>query len=203
MHVVRTPKSPEPDERTSDDLGALVEAVLAGNREAAHQLFDAVAPIFLRAARSTLGAHHPEVEDFVQDASLRFFRSLEGFRGEAKVRRYAYRIGCNVAADWIRAATTQKRARIDVEYSDDARSRDNPAQALHRRRLGALLIDTLSQDQLRCFLLWNVVGCSVTEIADETSTPVNTVRSRLRLAREAIRRKLKDDPTLLRQWEGT
>ncbi|MEM9188731.1 MAG: RNA polymerase sigma factor [Myxococcota bacterium] len=203
MHLVRPSSLPSPPEPREDELGELVEATLKGDRGAARELFDAVAPIFLRAARSTLGAKHPEVEDFVQDASLRFFRSLEGFRGESRIRRYAYRIGCNVAVDWIRTTTSKKRARIDVEIPEHLSSNDNPAAELHRQRIIELLADTLPKEQLRTFVLWSALGCSISEIADETGVPRNTVRSRLRLAKETLRRKLTSNPALFTRWENT
>jgi RNA polymerase sigma-70 factor (ECF subfamily) len=35
------------------------------------------------------------------------------------------------------------------------------------------------------------------EVADATGAPVNTVRSRLRLAKEALRRRIEEDPALI------
>jgi DNA-directed RNA polymerase specialized sigma24 family protein len=41
-----------------------------------------------------------------------------------------------------------------------------------------------------------VLGRSIEEIAQETDAPVNTVRSRLRLAKEALRLRIETDPSL-------
>lgn len=40
-----------------------------------------------------------QVEDLAQDVFLRLYRGLEGFRGEAKLTTYLYRITLNVAQD--------------------------------------------------------------------------------------------------------
>ncbi len=41
----------------------------------------------------------------------------------------------------------------------------------------------------------------VQEVADATGVPVNTVRSRMRLAKEALRRRIEADPDLLEMLE--
>jgi DNA-directed RNA polymerase specialized sigma24 family protein len=41
-----------------------------------------------------------------------------------------------------------------------------------------------------------VMGFSLGEVADATGTPLNTVRSRIRLAKEALRRRIEGDASL-------
>ena len=196
MAAERVPESPpEPD------LQALVAATLDGDQSAARALFHAVGPVFIRAARRTLGREHPEFDDFVQEASLRFFTSLPAFRGDSHVRRYAYRITVHVAADWIRRKSALKRERVSGPVPEDAASPAEAEDVLRRRRLGALLAAHLSPVQLETFLYRTVLGCSLAEVAETTGAPTNTVRSRLRLAREALQRAFDADPSLKKLLE--
>ncbi|MEM9189332.1 MAG: RNA polymerase sigma factor [Myxococcota bacterium] len=183
------------------DLSALVAASLEGDRTAARALFVALGPIFLRAARSTLGPTHPDVDDFVQEAALKFFSSLPAFRGESRVERYAGRIAAHLAADWIRRKRALKRDRVGGEIPEHVPSLDDPTDHVRRHRLGELLHHCLSPAQLDTFLFRNVLGCTLDEVGAMTGVPTNTVRSRLRLAREAIQRELKKNPELIHLLE--
>lgn len=44
-----------------------------------------------------------------------------------------------------------------------------------------------------------MLGYSLDEIAEASGTPLNTIRSRLRLAKQALRRKIEADPSLLEE----
>ena len=46
-----------------------------------------------------------------------------------------------------------------------------------------------------------VLGCSLPEVAQATGVPVNTVRSRIRLAREHIKARIESDPRLAALFE--
>ncbi|MEM9192181.1 MAG: sigma-70 family RNA polymerase sigma factor [Myxococcota bacterium] len=184
-----------------DDLSDLVERTVMGDEPAARRLFNAVSPIFARAGLRTVGANGPELEDFMQDASLRFFRSLDAFRAESHVRRYAYKIAMHVATDWIRDRRAKKRTGIKTEFRDDIRAPGNPEAELHRRRIGELLSSTLRGPQLEAFVLRNILGCSIAEIAELAGIPEETVRSRIRLAKNTLRRKLDRDPSWLARLE--
>ena len=52
------------------------------------------------------------------------------------------------------------------------------------------VIDELSSVQAEAVLMRMVLGCSVEEIAAATHVPVNTTKSRLRLAKDYLRRRL-------------
>ncbi|MEM9193137.1 MAG: sigma-70 family RNA polymerase sigma factor [Myxococcota bacterium] len=191
---IATKQRPRRDDE--DALAALVEAAARGDRRAARSLFDAVVPIFARMGRGILGPKDPELDDFVQDASLRFFRGLHTFRGESRVRWFAFRVAKHTATDWIRGRHTLKRSRTREELPDDARGDDDPGQALRRRRIGQLLIDVLPEHQLQAFLLRSVMGFTIEEISEETAVPINTVRSRLRRAKRTLRERLLRDEEL-------
>jgi RNA polymerase sigma-70 factor (ECF subfamily) len=58
------------------------------------------------------------------------------------------------------------------------------------------LLDELPPVQADTFALRIALGYSMQEVADATGAPINTVRSRVRLAKEALRRRIEEDPTL-------
>ena len=46
-----------------------------------------------------------------------------------------------------------------------------------------------------------VMGFSLAEVAEATGAPINTVRSRVRLSKEALRRRIEEDPALAETLE--
>ena len=68
--------------------------------------------------------------------------------------------------------------------------------ASRRQALLQELIDELPEPQAETLALRVVVGLSLKETAAATGAPVNTVRSRMRLAREALRTRIEQQPAL-------
>jgi len=63
-----------------------------------------------------------------------------------------------------------------------------------------LLID-LPEAQADALALRVMLGWSLEDVAQATGAPLNTVRSRVRLAKEALRRRIEADPSLADQLE--
>ena len=84
--------------RTDEEL---VERAQAGDLESFNQLVSRwERPIYALAYR-TLGREE-DARDVVQEAFLRAYRGLKGFKGQAKFSSWLYRITLNLCRDWIR-----------------------------------------------------------------------------------------------------
>ena len=179
-----------------------LEAARAGDPKAIRQIVESLMPDAFRVAVSILGGHHPDLDDAVQVGTLTVIRQLGAFRGEGGFRSFAMRIVSRTAlalrrsdkravrlADKIRASENLEPGEETASYTTD------PVDGSLVRVLGELL-QTLPQEQAEALLLRVVLEYDLVEIAAETGAPVNTVRSRLRLAREALRRKIESDQHL-------
>jgi RNA polymerase sigma-70 factor (sigma-E family) len=128
-----------------------------------------------------------EAEDAVAEAYLRAWDRWNRVRDcdcpEAWVRRVAYRIAVSA---W-RKAVNRVRAhhRGLTEEHVDAISPDHVALVQALRRISA--------DQRRVIVLHHIVGLSVAEIAAETGTSANTVKTRLARGRRALADHLTSD----------
>jgi RNA polymerase sigma-70 factor (ECF subfamily) len=58
------------------------------------------------------------------------------------------------------------------------------------------LLEDLPEEQADVLALRVVLGLSLEEVAQATGAPLNTVRSRVRLAKEALRRRIESTPEL-------
>lgn len=189
----REPVAPPPEPAREDALESVAFQAARGNGAAIRQLFTALAPALLRAARGVLGPSHPELDDVVQMALLRTLKALPAFRGECKVSHFASRIGVRTAIDHARQLSAQRRA------EEESLTREDATQPMHasepgQRLLARLLLHELTDVQAETLVLRSVFGCTIAEVAQATGAPENTVRSRLRLAKAALRRRLDGDP---------
>jgi RNA polymerase sigma-70 factor (ECF subfamily) len=195
--------------RHPDELAALAGAAAEGDRSATHALLVALAPHLLRTVRSMLGRNDPDAEDVAQEAALVVLGALPGFRGECSVQRFATRTTVLVAMNARRKRAASKRggrqAVVATDLDELTAGSDGPdrrlAQARAAEAVRALLL-TLPAPQAEALALHCVGGCTLAEIAEATCSPFQTVKSRLRLARRALRLTLDGEPALLELLEA-
>lgn len=184
--------------KSSDQL--LVERVQQGDRSAFDILVvkyqHKVAKLVMRYVRD-----QAEALDVTQEAFLKAYRALPGFRGDSAFYTWLYRIAINTAKNHLVAA---KRRPLDYDLD-----LQNPDQyELHGRLSdsdtpeGALLseeiretvnqaIEGLPADLRTAIMLRELEGMTYEEIAVAMECPVGTVRSRIFRAREAIDKRLR------------
>jgi len=187
-----------------DELAGLARAAAAGDSSAIHALLIALAPHLIRGVRSVLGAGSADLDDVAQEATLVLLRALPGFRGESSVARFAHGTAVLVALNERRRLHAEKRGRDATEEPPDLdrfpSNHAGPEERLREveaaRAVRALLL-TLPAPQAEALALHCMAGCTLPEIAATTRVPVETVKSRLRLAKHALRRSLESQPHLL------
>ncbi len=163
---------------------------------ASEQLLIAVRPTLTRVVASVLGASHPDLDDAIQQSSLALLRAAPAFRGECHPAGYASRIALRVALRIRRKSRREwsRRATSESDISDDRYVEHDPAEANERRRLLRALLATLPVEQCEALTLRTVFDWSLDEVAGAMGVPSNTVRSRIRLAREALKRRIERSP---------
>jgi RNA polymerase sigma-70 factor (ECF subfamily) len=185
----------------ADRWRELARDAVVGDAVAMRRLLQAVGPCVLRLVRAVLGNGRVDVEDVAQESLVAFVRALGAFRGECTVLHYACRIAIRTAMAARRRSreADERLAELlrSVEPLDEAQAAcGEPAASARRRELVRSLLDELPEAQAETLALRVVLGCSLQEIADATGVPPNTVRSRIRLAKEALRKRIDDDPAL-------
>lgn len=188
------------------DLDELVARALARDRHATAALLQRLAPRVLAAVRSVLGRDASDVEDVAQESLVVFVGALSSFRGDCNIASFA----CGIA---IRTALRSRRKwlrrwRIDADRdarspASDAAAGDLDDELLRARRLASLrsLLGALPEPQAQAFAMRCLLGDSLPEIAAATGTGINTIRSRIRLAKEALAERMRADPTLVELFE--
>jgi RNA polymerase sigma-70 factor (ECF subfamily) len=198
---------------TDEDL---VARASAGDVESFNQLVSRwERPIFALAFR-TLGREE-DARDVSQEAFMRAYRGLPGFKGQAKFSSWLYRITLNLCRDWIRR---ERRAPLvavpeGVDPTDLADERASPLESVEdlvsRREMSAAVeraMADLPEEQRTAILLKEYHGLTFQEIADMLECPLSTVKTRLYQGLSVLRRRLErrqaEEASLRRaRWEST
>lgn len=200
LRLFRSNPDPSPKQRlVADPLLTLARAAKGGDPAAIRTLVVSVTPMLLRAARGVLGVGHPDVEDTAQEAALGLVRALGEYREDCGVVHYASRIAALTALAHRRKLRNRGdglHQELDAEAPSTCDSPAEALQAARRRSVLRDLCDELPAAQSEALILHCVLGMSVEEIARSADCPTNTVKSRLRLAKEAMRVRIDSDPML-------
>ncbi len=146
-----------------------------------------------------------DARDLVQEAFVKAYRNLKGFRREASFHTWLYRIAMNVTIDHLRKVRrvqiTEFDDRLDSgEAANDTWTADHlhrhPGRDLERQRLYQRIMQAmqkLTPQQRQVVLLREIEGLSYKEISDTMEIPEGTVMSRLFYARKKLQSLLKDE----------
>ncbi len=180
-------------------LTPLVLRAQQGEPDAVNQLVAELAPGVLRALAALLGRQHPELEDLAQDVLMAVIKALPDFRGESTLLHFAVRIAARKSV-LVRRRKRSVLGWLEGFWRGEHPLRQAPTSAHdelrgdRQRGLLRLLLSELPDAQAEALLLRVVCGHSIEEISTITQTPFNTVRSRLRLAKEALRQRIEAEP---------
>lgn len=186
----------------SDPLLPLVQRAAQGEREALARLLSLIAPSIVSAVRVVAG-DKVDVEDAAQEAMIAIVDSVSRFRGQSSFLHYARRIAVRTAFGLRRARQRRARlAEVEIEGApfDAAESAAESQNTTAERNecLGAFqrLLDELPEGQAESLTYRVLFEYPLPVIARELKVPVNTVRSRIRLARDHLRERILADPDL-------
>lgn len=180
---------------------ALVERAQGGDQKA----FDQLVSKYQRKLERLLSRYvrdAAEVEDVAQEAFIKAYRALPGFRGDSAFYTWLYRIGINTAKNYLvaqgrRAPTSTGFDAEEAEGFDDAallRDINTPESLLMTKQIGETVnaaMAALPEELRRAIMLREIDGLSYEEIAATMDCPIGTVRSRIFRAREAVADRLR------------
>jgi len=144
-----------------------------------------------RSARR-LGVPDSAVDDVVQEVFIVVHRQLASFEGRSSMKTWLFGILRNLVLrhrrSWARRGREEALEESEVD-AGEAGADEKLAESQARRVLHALLAG-LDDDKRAVFVLADLEQMSAPEIAEATGLKLNTVYSRLRLARAEMERAL-------------
>jgi RNA polymerase sigma-70 factor (ECF subfamily) len=161
----------------------LVDAFQAGDLSA----FDLLVERWERKIRGAiyriLGSDE-DARDLCQEVFLKAFRSLAGFKREARFSSWLYQIALNLCRDRMRRRKGKKMVSLDELGVDGPALAKDPSaleqvEALDLSRAVAAAVWTLPEDQREVIILKEYQGLTFLEIAQVLDLPMSTVKTRL------------------------
>lgn len=185
----------------SERLGdqELVARAQAGDRRA----FDLLVLKYQQKVAGLIGRYlrdPHEVQDVAQEAFIKAYRALGGFRGESAFYTWLYRIAINAAKNHL-ASRGRRPPRDDMEMEvaeqlesgGRLREMGTPENHLLTEEIAQTVqkaLNELPEDLRTAIVLRELEGLSYEEIAEAMDCPIGTVRSRIFRARDAIDKRL-------------
>lgn len=175
----------------------LIEQIKSGNVEAFEQLVTRYEiKVYTIAYRYT--GNYNDASDLAQEALIRVYRSIHGFRGDSSFLTWLYRVVTNVCKDELRRRAKEKNVSMDeMEESGKAagvspESKTPEETVLHREWQEEVqqILNSLSEEHRTVVIMRDIQGYSYEEIAFFLECSLGTVKSRLNRARTILKDRL-------------
>lgn len=194
--------SPSESHKIEDADAPIVAEARAGGRRAFEKLLLKYDRLLWSMARGFCD-NNEDASDVVQEAFLRAYRGLSGFRGRSKFKTWLIQILLNLCRSYRRKKAILRgfgflRAELEeqeISQIPDSHPGAHPEAHLERRRRGMLLkraLLSLPRKQREVFALKYIHQMKIREIAEALGLAEGTVKAHLFHATENLRRELHD-----------
>ncbi len=139
-----------------------------------------------------------EAEDVAQEVFIQVYQSVAGFRGEAKLSTWLYRISVTKALDAERKKKSKKRMAnlktwIGLGEKEEAIHFHHPGVELDNKERAAILFSAmqkLPENQRIAFILIKTEGLRYEDVAEIMNITIKAVEALMHRAKENLRKNL-------------
>ncbi|MEM9075380.1 MAG: sigma-70 family RNA polymerase sigma factor [Myxococcota bacterium] len=147
---------------------------------------------YVRRSLRRLGVREADVEDLCQDVFLLIYRSLDRYDPSRPIRPWLFAFAFRVASNYRRAMRNWKEEPAS-DPPEQAAAGDPESRVAQRQKTDRVLeaLASLSMEKRGILIMFDIDDFPAPEIASALDVPVNTVYSRVRQARQELKRSLK------------
>lgn len=167
---------------------SIVIQAAKGDTEAFEAIYRAISNFVYRVALRITN-NHDDAEDVTQDVFIKIYQNLNNFQFRSSFKTWAYRITVNAAINACKGTGRGFDRRDEdttVMNQDASAMTETDMDKKDTEKLIASLLKILNPDQRACIVLREIEGLNYQEISEVLSVNINTVRSRLKRARETL-----------------
>lgn len=135
------------------------------------------------------GSSH--LDDLVQEAFIKIWKGLSGFKEQSQLSTWIYRVSTNVALDALRSWSRRKE-NLDYDFDSLQDKRKTPDEEFSNRQIVQQGLATLSEEHRTVLVLSFIHELPMAEIAEIVGVSEGTVKSRLHYAKGAFGTFLKE-----------
>ncbi|HEY4016733.1 MAG TPA: RNA polymerase sigma factor [Polyangiaceae bacterium] len=199
-------ESPIPPPPALDDT-ELLSALRRGDPSAAASLHDRVRSVVDRTIRRLLGPRDVDCEDVAQLVMIELVTTIDRYRGDCSLDSWTSTIAAHVVYKHIRRRRTERRifGALDTDLLGVARSSSKPAQEVLMRDVVRRVrehLEAMDETKAWTFLLHDVSGYDLREIAQITGVSVAAAQTRLVRGRRELHERIGNDPSLANLLES-
>jgi len=142
-----------------------------------------------------LNMSKPGAEDLMQEIFIKVIEKKDTFKIDRKFSTWLYTVANNRCIDYMRVDKGKLTSSLDKDLSSEVKgttylelvktSGENPEEYSYNKQIKGYVdegVNELKEDLKEVFLLREIEGLSLKEIAEITGSPINTVKTRLRTA---------------------
>jgi RNA polymerase sigma-70 factor (ECF subfamily) len=151
-------------------------------------------------------ANREDAQDCLQEAMLRVYRAIGGFKGQSSFGTWVYRVTMNTCLDELRRRKVRAASSLDQLVdsgwmpADEGQTPEQYSIASEQRRFLEKAIASLPEDMRAAIVLRDVQGFSYEEIARILEANVGTIKSRISRGRGKLREILYKHPELFGRY---
>ncbi len=131
-----------------------------------------------------------DAQEVTQEVFMTVYNKLKEFKFQSSFKTWVYRVATNHALNKLKQTSKlrDKTTVIDEQINPPAVAPDVEAniEKEHHNKLVDEFLNAINPDQRACVVLRNIEGLSYEEIAQSLNININTVRTRLKRAREKM-----------------
>jgi RNA polymerase sigma-70 factor (ECF subfamily) len=183
------------------DDSELLAAVRRGDPSAATSLHDRLRPQVDRVVRRLLGARDPDLGDVAQLAMIAIVDKIETYRGESSLDSWTSAVAAHMVYKHIRRRKTERRlfGALDADLLAVTRSPSRTGREVVLRDIIARVLvhlDAIEESKAWTFVLHDVCGYDLREIAKITGVSASAAQTRLVRGRREVHERIATDPEL-------
>ena len=201
LHLVPAPpRSAPPPPRPALDDSELLAALREGDPTAATALHDRIRTQVDRTVRRLLGSGDADAEDVAQQAMIELVYTIDRYRGDCSLDSWTSTLTAHTVYKHIRRRRTERKlfGALDPDdarmRSSDRTGREAMVRNLVQRVLGHL--HQVDEGKAWTFVLHDVCGYDLREIAQITGVSVAAAQTRLVRGRREVHERIAGDPEL-------
>lgn len=140
-----------------------------------------------------LGVRASDLEDVTDEVFLKVHAHLSSYDGTRPIRPWLFAFAFHAASDYRPLA--RHRMELGFDGAEPIDAAPDPEQALERREAGRLVesaLEAISMTNRAVFIMYEIDGADMKEIAATLDVPLHTAYSRLRLARGTFEAKIRE-----------